>query len=286
MAIVNRISRALCVAMLVFLYVFQPLNAEELDDVITGAGAHFAWVVFDAFKPELERVTGRKFMFHGLNSTLGLGCNAGIKLAMKNRDDAESFGFVCCPLSDQEVQEKDITVYPIALEPILILVNQDNPVTNLDSDQVRAIFRGEITNWKDVGGPDRPIVTVNRLHCKKRPGHWKTILPNAKDFSEKRLSVSSAGDMVKRVTAFPEAMGHVGATWEFAPDSRVRAVSIDGYQPTAENLKARRYPFFRQLSAVTNKSPSDDVLAAIHEVQYGPVLREIAQQYQLVPLMQ
>ena len=69
--------------------------------IITGAGAHFAWVVFDELKPDLERVSGRPIELHGRNSTLGMGCNAGIKTALQNAPGHETFGFVCCPLSQQ-----------------------------------------------------------------------------------------------------------------------------------------------------------------------------------------
>lgn len=254
-----------------------------LDDVITGAGAHFAWVVFDSLKDDLEHVTGKRVVLHGQHSALGVGCNAGIKLALQHSENDETFGFVCCPLSDKEVEEKGLIVYPIAIEPVLIVVHESNPVTNLTLEQVRAVFSGEITSWSEVGGPDEPIVVVTRLHCKKRPGHWKTILPDAKLFREPRLNVSSAAEMAKRVTAFPNSIGHIGSTWSFDKSDKVRSISIDGVAPTAENLANGRYPFFRNLSAVTGKNPSPDVLKVIKEVQEGPAIEKIAKQYQLLP---
>ncbi|HEB98002.1 MAG TPA: hypothetical protein ENJ05_00665 [Thiotrichales bacterium] len=253
---------------------------------ITGAGAHFAWIVFEALRPDMERVTGRKFKLHGLNSSLGLGCNAGIKVALQNEPGQETFGFVCCPLDKAEIEQKALVVHPIALEPIMIVVNEDNPVRNLSLEQVRAIFRGEITNWKEVGGKNQAIVVVTRLHCKKRPGHWKLILPNPEAFRPERLHASSAAEMEHRVSSFPGAIGHIGSTWDFDHQSRVRAISIDGAAPTAENLRNHRYPFYRQLSAVTSRSASPDVIRAIEEVQKGPALRKIAEKYELVPLVQ
>lgn len=263
-------------------------NAQEpaLDDtdIITGAGAHFAWVVFDALKADLQRVTGNQVVLHGKHSALGMGCNAGIKLAMENTTEKETFGFVCCPLSAEEVQQKGLVVYPIAKEPIMILVNSQNPVTDISSEQARAIFRGEITNWNEVGGLDQPIVVVTRLHCKKRPGHWKTILPDQDNFRDTRINVSSAAEMVERVSSFKGAIGHVGSTWDFDEKSHVRALSIDGYKPTADNLKSHNYPFFRNLSAITNKHPSSDLLKLINEVRDGSTMRMVAKEYQLLPL--
>ena len=184
-------------------------------DTITGAGAHFAWVIFDSLKSELEGTTGKKLHLFGKNSNLGMGCNAGIKLSQQSTPDHQTFGFVCCPLSQKELDEKQLKIYPLAEEPILILVNKANPIKNLSSVQVSSIFAGDINNWKDVGGWDKPIVVVTRLHCKKRPGHWKTILPNAEAFVKERVNVSSAKEMVNLVTSFKTSIGHIGSTWEF-----------------------------------------------------------------------
>lgn len=260
----------------------EDIPAEE--DALMGAGAHFAWIVFDALKEDLEKKTGRKTIFFGENSMLGVGCNAGIKAAKQGTKSKETFGFVCCPLSDEEVEKEQLIVYPLAKEPILILTRDDNPVNDLSIEQVRKIFRGDIANWSEVGGPDQPIVVVTRLHCKKRPGHWKTILPSHKEFRQERLNVKSAAAMVQRVSDFQGAIGHTGATWEFKPEDKVKVISVNGVKPTAENLANGSYPFFRQLSAITNRDPSADVVKLIKEAQTGPAFRKVAQKYELLPL--
>jgi len=254
------------------------------NDIITGAGAHFAWVIFDSLKDELEKSSGKKLELFGKNSNLGMGCNSGIKLAQQNRPGHQTFGFVCCPLSQQELDKKQIKIYPLAEEPILILVNSNNPVNNLSVEQVRSIFRGEISNWKEVGGFDKPIVVVTRLHCKKRPGHWKTILPSADDFVKQRLNVSSAEEMEKLVTDFDTAIGHIGSTWVYNSRSKVKAITIDHVKPTAENLKNKTYPFHRRLSAITNMHPSPEVLKTIEQVQQGRSFEAVARKFNLLPL--
>ena len=251
---------------------------------ITGAGAHFSWIIFNSLKKDLEKVSGRKIILYGKDSMLGQGCNAGIKNAKLNSIGKETFGFVCCPLSKKEVEKKKILVYPLALEPILILVNQTNPVNNLSRQQVRDIFAGKISNWKEVGGNDQPIAVVTRLHCKKRPGHWKTILPSAGDFRKLRLNVSSADEMVKRVSDFEGAVGHTGSTWLFETGNKVKHITIDGKAATAGNLKRKHYPFYRQLSAVTDLQPSEDVIKIIREVQTGKAFFNVAKQFNLLPL--
>ncbi len=275
---------AACAALLAMLLATTGAVHAEKGGVITGAGAHFAWIIFDRLKPDLEQVAGRSIELHGRNSTLGMGCNAGIKTALQNSPEKETFGFVCCPLSEEEVSSKKLRVYPIALEPIYIVVNEANPITDISEEQVRAVMRGEVVNWKELGGADEPIILVTRLHCKKRPGHWKTILPDAGLFRQQRLNVKSAADMVRRISDFSASFGHIGSTWEFGEDSRLKVLSVGGYMPTAENLRSGKYPFYRKLSAITNQHPSEDVLAIIREVQTGPAFRRIAEKYNLLPL--
>jgi phosphate transport system substrate-binding protein len=213
-----------------------------------------------------------------------MGCNAGIKLAQQNRHDHQTFGFVCCPISKQELDKKKLKIYPLAKEPILILVNKNNPVENLSIEQVRAIFRGSITNWKEVGGWNKAIAVVTRLHCKKRPGHWKTILPHADDFVKQRIDVTSANEMVSMVTRFDTAIGHTGSTWIFANNSNVKAITVSHIEASAANLKNNSYPFYRKLSAVTSMNPSEDVLTTIKQVQYGKSFEAVARKYKLLPL--
>jgi phosphate transport system substrate-binding protein len=251
---------------------------------VTGAGAHFSWIIFKSLQPQLEKVSGRKILLFGKDSMLGQGCNAGIKNASLNGPGRETFGFICCPLTPQEIDKEKLIVYPLALEPILILVNSSNPVTNLSTQQVRDIFAGKITNWQEVGGNDQPIAVVTRLHCKSRPGHWKTILADAKRFRELRFNVESADEMVRRVSDFDGAIGHTGSTWEFEAGNKVKYVTVDGLQPSAANLATKRYPFYRPLSAVTNQHPSEDVKKIIHEVQTGKGFVEVARRFNLLPV--
>lgn len=251
---------------------------------VTGAGAHFSWIVFEYLRPALERRHNVRLHLHGRESMLGAGCNAGIKKAKENREGNETFGFVCCPLSEEEVQAEGLTVYPLALEPLLILLNRDNPVEDLSVEEVRAIFRGDIRNWKEVGGNDQPIVLVFRPHCSKRPGHWKTILPTLDLFRKDRLSVRSEAEVVKRVSDFAEGIGNVGATWDFAVEDRVKVIKVSGMAPTAEALEAGRYPFHQQLSAVTHGKVSKELDALLRDAQTSDELRQVARQYELVPL--
>ena len=216
---------------------------------------------------------------------LGQGCNAGIKTAKLSNSKRDTFGFVCCALSDKEIKKENILVHPLALEPVMILVNSSNPIKDLSKQQVREIFKGRIKNWKEVGGKDQAIVVVTRLHCKNRPGHWKRILPSAKQFRPERINVKSADEMSQRVSDFSGAIGHIGSTWIFEAGNKTKPISVSGKRPTAANLKNKSYPFYRKLSAVTNRNPAPDVLKIIKEAQTGVGFRKVAREFELLPLV-
>jgi phosphate transport system substrate-binding protein len=251
---------------------------------ITGAGEAFTWVLLDQIRPQLERDHRLKLSLYGKDSMLGHGCSVGIKKARENRVGNETFGFICCPLAKEEIEKEGLTVHPVALEPLLIIVNKSNPVQDIPIEKVRAIFRGEIRNWKEVGGEDRPIVIVLRPHCPQRPGHWKTIVPTLEQFRKDRIEVKAEAEVVQGVSDFAEGIGNIGSTWEFEPSHNVKAVTVSGVAPTAENLHNKRYPFYQEQAIVTHGELSAPLANMIREVQSGQDFRSVAKKYELLPL--
>ena len=255
------------------------------DNIFTAAGAHSSWVIMNKIKPALEKISGNKIKLFGKQSMLGVGCNAGIKSTLQSSDKQESFGMVCCTLSDDEVTKKNLVVYPLALEPLMILSHESNPIDNLNTQQVKDIFSGKITNWKQVGGEDKLIIVVTRLHCKKRPGHWKTILDSADKFTQKRINVQSADEMVKRVGDFKAAFGHAGTAWLRGEDSRTKIIRVNGLLPTRENLKNGTYPFYRKLSIITNKNASEKLKNLMRSAQKETFNNpDLLREHQILPI--
>lgn len=283
----TRIKRVLCAAVSLLIPFFGALAraADEpgSEKVIAGDGEAFSWIILDELKPDLERKYGRLIKLSGREAMLGAGCGKGIKKARENRPGHETFGFICCPLTKEETDKEGLTVHPLAQEALLILVNKSNPVEDIPIEKARAIFRGEIRNWKEVGGEDRPIVVVLRPHCPDRPGHWKTIVPTLEQFRKDRLDVKSEAEVVQRVSDFVEGIGNIGATFIFNPDEKVKVVKVSGLDPTAENLKSGKYPFTQELSIVTHGEISGDLAGIIKDVQTSQAFRQIANKYQLVP---
>jgi len=281
-SILQKMSIQALGAVLLFAPIFAYANS---DNLFTAAGAHSSWVIMNKIKPALEKISGHKIKLFGKQSMLGVGCNAGIKSSLQNTEKQESFGMVCCALSDEEVTKKGLVVYPLALEPIMILSHESNPIKNLSTQQVRDIFSADITNWKQVGGEDKNIIVVTRLHCKKRPGHWKRILDSADKFTKKRINVQSADEMVKRVGDFKAAFGHAGSAWLRGDDSHTKIIRVNGFLPTSENLKNGNYPFYRQLSIITNKDASNKLKGLMRSAQKETFNSpELLSEHQLLPI--
>jgi len=284
MRYVNTIVKNLLCIFAAPLLMMPIISNADSNEIITGAGAHSSWVILDKLKPILEKESGYDITLFGKQSMLGVGCNAGIKSTAQSSPQQENFGMLCCSLHDAEVVDKNLEIFPLALEPLMILGHETNPVTNLSVTQIKAIFSGKITNWKEVGGLDKPIVVVTRLHCKKRPGHWKRILPTADEFTRKRINVQSADEMVKRVGDFESAIGHAGTAWLRGENSRTKIIRVNGYLPTAENIKNGHYPFFRQLSVITKKDATPQLKDLMRRVQKEIINHsELFSEHQLLP---
>jgi len=260
-------------------------EANVPDNAVIGGGSHFAWTIISELKTDIEKRIGRPVTLYGEDYAMyGVGCNAGIKIARSNSPGMETFGFVCCPLSEEEVNKNQLTVHPLAWEPIYIIVHESNPIESLTLDQVRGIFKGEILNWREVGGPDKSILVITRNHCKDRPGHWKTIIPNVKDFREDRMNVGSAELMVRSMSDFSNAIGHVGSGWSFTSADKIKIIKVNGFEPNPANLKSKKYPFFRLLSIITHGPVSAAIRDVVDFMKESEEFKRVAEQYNMLPV--
>ncbi len=163
---------------------------------------------------------------------------------------------------------------PIALDALSIVIHPSNPVNNLTQDQVKKIYTGEITNWKDVGGPDLYIVVVSR---DSSSGTYEAFIELAlgKDtkITDKALSQAS-NQVVKNTVATTEgAIGYIGLGYV---DESVKAISFEGVTPNKENALNKTYPLSRYLYMYTNGEPTGAVKEFIDFVlgEEGQIIAE------------
>lgn len=161
------------------------------------------------------------------------------------------------PMKDKEflaAAEKGIqpVAHVVALDGLPILVHPRNPVANLTLEQIRKIYTGEITNWKDVGGPDMEIVVITRDTNSGTYETFEKMVMNKQKISDKAEYVGSNGAIRQRVQSTPSAIGYAGLGFV---DKTVKALTVNGVYPSAATVRTGEYPIARPLFMYTNGYP-------------------------------
>lgn len=146
---------------------------------------------------------------------------------------------------------------PIALDALSVVVNPQNPVNALTPDQVKKIYVGEITNWKDVGGPDMPIVVVARdTSSGTYEAFIELALGKGVNITDKAI-VQASNQTVKNTVALAKgAIGYIGLGYV---DSSVKAIMYDEVMPSKESAVNKTYKLSRHLYMYTNGQPTGAV---------------------------
>jgi phosphate binding protein len=135
----------------------------------------------------------------------------------------------------------------VAIDGIAIVVDTANKVTDLTKDQLVKIYKGEVTNWKDLGGADQPIVVIGRESGSGTRGAFEELL-EIKDACKYSNEISSTGGVMAKVASTPGSIGYVSLD---VLDDTVKAVKLDGSEPTEENIKAGKYALSRPFVMAT-----------------------------------
>ena len=183
------------------------------------------------------------------------GSGAGITGAT---DKTLDIGLASRKLKDGET---GVTATTIALDGIAIIVNNANPVQDLTIDQIAKIATGEVTNWKDVGGEDAPIVLIGREAGSGTRDGFESIV-GVTDKCQYAQELTSTGAVITGVAANNGAIGYASLS---ALKDTVKAVTVEGIACTEETVLDGTYKIQRPFNFVTNDSatPSDAVQSFI-----------------------
>lgn len=172
-----------------------------------------------------------------------------------------------------------------AKDGITLYLNESNPVSEMTIDQIRAIYLGETTNWKDLGGPDDKIILYGRENSSGTYVYFRDNVLNGKDYSSNMQSLPGTAAVVNAVSKDKLGIGYGGAA--YAKGIKILKVKKDAgspaYEPTAETVKQNQYPITRYLFMYTRAKPigdiknfvdwtlSDEGQAIVTKVGYFPV---------------
>ncbi len=168
----------------------------------------------------------------------------------------------------------------VAIDGIAVILDGKNTVTNLTKDQLVQIYKGEVTNWKDLGGVDQPIVVVGREAGSGTRGAFEELL-KIEDACKYSNEINSTGGVMAKVASTPGAIGYVSLD---VVDDTVIAVSIDGVEPTEENIKAGTYLLSRPFVMATKGeiSAQNDLVKAFFEFMKSDEGKELIKNVGLI----
>lgn len=186
----------------------------------------------------------------------GGGSGAGIKAAQNGTADIGASSRALKP------EEKGTVVeHQIATDGIAVVVHPSNKVDGLTLAQVKDIFTGKITNWKQVGGKDAPITVFRREDGSGTLGAFtELVLGEGAKITDKALQQNSNGAMRTAVAGDPNAIGFLSFGYL---NNEVKAVKIDGVEANVDNVKAGKYKLSRPFLYLTQKQPEGVVKAYI-----------------------
>ena len=160
------------------------------------------------------------------------GSGSGIKAVQAGSCD---IGLASRDLKPEEATDLNGTV--VAIDGIAMIVNKENPVKDLTIEQIAALYKGEITNWSEVGGADAPVVLIGREAASGTRDGFESIT-DTEDACKYNQELTSTGDVVQTVSSNPNAIGYASLA---SVKDTVKLISVEGVTPSTETIQNTRF---------------------------------------------
>jgi len=216
-------------------------------------------------------------------SISGGGSGEGIKALIDGTTDiADSSRFIKDSEISQAVGKGRYPVpFAVAYDCIVPIVHPSNNVVNLTLEQLKAIYKGEIKNWKEIGGPDKKIVVISRDTSSGTYEVWEGKVMNKERVFPGALLQASNGAVVQAVSSNQNAIGYIGIG--YANDT-VKVVMVNRVKGSEETALSGVYPITRALYMFTNGWPTGDTLNFINFVLHPQKGQQYVREEGFVPL--
>lgn len=187
----------------------------------------------------------------------GGGSSVGVKAAGQGTSD---IGMASREIKESEMVEfPNLKIFVIARDGIAIVAHPDVPVSDLTVEQVRGIFSGKVTNWKDFGGEDHNIIVVSREEGSGTRGAFEEMVMGEDALiAATAILQASNGSIRTTVSTTPYSIAYLSFGYL---DDTVKTISIDGVAPTEPNAADGSYPIVRPLNMLTDGEPEGMVKA-------------------------
>ena len=168
----------------------------------------------------------------------------------------------------------------VAIDGIAVCVDPANEVADLTKEQLTNIYNGTVTNWKEVGGADEPIIVIGREAGSGTRGAFEELV-DLVDGCKYANELDSTGAVIAKVASTPGAIGYASLD---ALDDSVKALSLEGVEATAENIKAGNYFLSRPFVMATKGeiSEQNDLVQAWFDFVLGDEGQQVASEVGLI----
>jgi phosphate transport system substrate-binding protein len=229
----------------------SPAQAAQREIIISGSTTVLpvmqkAGEAFMAVNPDISLAISGGGSGNGIKALNEGLCN----IAMSSRD-----------IKSSEVEQgKSKGIVPfrtaVAVDALVPVVHPGNPVRNLSADQLRDVYAGKITNWKELGGRDEAIVVISRDTSSGTYETWAEIIMKREKTAPSALLQASNGAVVQAVAKNGKAVGYIGFGYL---NSSLKKLNVNGKEATPATALSKEWPIARELYLFTNGEPSGAV---------------------------
>ncbi len=205
-----------------------------------------------AFQPFAEKLA-EQYMEQNKNVNItvqGGGSSVGIQSANSGAAQIGMADLVTLP-----AEANGLTPTVVAQDGVVIVVNPKNSITNLTSDQIRDIFNGKITNWKELGGQDAPITVVSREAGSGTRSSFEEIIKNV-NLLKNALIQDSNGTVRETVANDPNSVGYLS---HGLVNEKVKALTVDNSECTPANIADGKYKLVRPIFLLVKGTPQGEI---------------------------
>ena len=210
-------------------------------------------------------------------SVSGGGSGNGIKALI---DGATDIAMASRAMEQKEIDlAKTANQIVCAIDAIVPVVNPANKLTEITLAQLKDLYMGKITSWKDLGG-DGPVVVISRDTSSGTYETWEGLVMKKERVFPGALMQASSGAVVQAVSKNKNAMGYVGIGYL---DASTKGLKVDGIEATPENAKSKKFPISRDLYIYTNGAPAGAVKGLV-DFLLGAEGQKLVKEAGFVPL--
>ncbi len=221
----------------------------------------------------------------------GGGSGTGIAALINGQAD------ICMSSRDMSAKEKEeakakgheTVEHTVALDGIAIVVHPSNPLNDITMDQLAKIYTGEITNWKDVGGPDQPLIALSRESTSGTYVFFQEHVLAKKDYAPGVRLMTATTGIVQGVETDAGAIGYVGLGYAHGAAGKVKILPVKAtadapaVAPTIETVRSKQYSIARALYFYTVGTPTGTVKSFL-DYCMGPEGQKIVEEEGYVAL--